>query len=174
VPNIVELRSNEPASLEAKVSWTADPRIVHATESRAENNPAGAVASLRQFVAEKPDSVEGWEVLLAAQQRREDVPGQKETLEALCRLHAAAGEMESAWNDYVAFTNLGGHKSPRGVWVELCRYLEGKHDGEGAAAEYERLAEHNPRERAAASALVAAARIRLTSLNESERALKPY
>jgi membrane associated rhomboid family serine protease len=161
-------------AIDAKVSWTADPRIVRATESLAENNPAGAIASLRQLVSEKPDSVEGWEMLLAAQQRRHDLRGQKETLEVLCRLHASAGEMESAWNDYAQFTALGGEKIPRGVWLELCRYLEGKHDWEGAATEYERLAEHNPRERAAASAFVSAARIRLTNLNEPDRAAKLY
>jgi membrane associated rhomboid family serine protease len=161
-------------AIEAKVSWTADPRIVRATESLAENNPAGAIASLRQLVAEKPDSVEGWEMLLAAQQRRQDLAGQKETLEALCRLHAAAGEMESAWNDYVAFTGLGGRRIPRGVWLELCRHLEGKHDWEGAAAEYERLAENNPKERAGVSALIAAARIRLSNLNQPDRAAKLY
>jgi membrane associated rhomboid family serine protease len=161
-------------AIEAKVSWTADPRIVRATESLAENNPAGAIASLRQLVAEKPDSVEGWEMLLKAQQRRQDAPGQKESLEVLCRLHAASGELESAWDDYVQFVALGGEKIPRGVWLELCRYLEGKHDWEGAATEYERLAQNNPRERAAAVALVSAARIRLTNLNEIERAAKLF
>jgi len=161
-------------AIEAKVSWTADPRIVRATESLAENNPAGAIASLRQLVAEKPDSVEGWEMLLKAQERRQDAPGQKESLEVLCRLHAAAGELESAWNDYVQFTALGGEKIPRGVWLALCRYLEDKHDWEGAAAQYERLAQNNPRERAGVSALVSAARIRLTNLNEPVRAAKLF
>jgi membrane associated rhomboid family serine protease len=161
-------------AIEAKVSWTADPRIVRATESLAENNPAGAIASLRQLVAEKPDSLEGWEMLLAAQQRRQDEQGQKETLEVLCRLHVTSGDMQSAWNDYVQFTNLGGDKIPRGVWLELCRYLEAEHDWDRAATEYERLAEKNPRERAAATALVSAARIRLTNLSEPERAAKLY
>jgi len=161
-------------AIDAKVSWTADPRIVRATDSLAENNPAGAIASLRQLVAEKPDSVEGWEMLLAAQQRRQDAAGQKETLETLCRLHAGAGEMESAWNDYVQFTHLGGQKISRGVWLALCRHLESKHDWEGAATEYERLAENNPRERAGISALVSAAGIRLTHLNEPQRAARLF
>ncbi|HTW24095.1 MAG TPA: rhomboid family intramembrane serine protease [Candidatus Baltobacteraceae bacterium] len=161
-------------AIESKVSWTADDRMVRATDSLEENNPAGAIASLRQLVTEKPDSIEGWEMLLAAQQRRPDPQGQKESLEVLCRLHTAAGEMESAWNDYLEFRSLGGEKIPRGVWLELCRYLESKHDWEGAATEYERLAEQNSRERAGASALVAAARIRLTNLNEPDRAAKLY
>jgi len=161
-------------AIDAKVSWSADPRIVWATDSLAENNAAGAIASLRQLVAEKPDSIEGWEMLLAAQQRRPDHQGQKESLEVLCRLHTAAGDVESAWNDYVEFRNLGGEKVPRGVWLELCRYLESKHDWQGAATEYERLAEQNPNERAGVSALVAAGRIRLTNLHDPERAATLY
>jgi len=161
-------------AIEAKVSWTADPRIVRATESLAENNPAGAIASLRQLVAEKPDSIEGWEMLLKAQQRRQDAQGQKDSLEVLCRLHAAAGELESAWDDYVQFTGLGGERIPRGVWLALCRYLEDKHDWENAATEYERLAQNNPKERAGVTSLVAAARIRLANLNEPARAAKLF
>jgi len=65
-------------------------------------------------------------------------------------------------------------KSDSGVWLELCRYLESKRDWDGAAVEYERLAEHNPKERAAVVALVSAARIRLTNLSEPERAAKLY
>ncbi len=82
-------------AIEAKVSWTADPLIVRAEESLARNDPADAIASLHQLVAEKPDSIEGWEMLLAAQQREkgDQGQGQKDTLEALCRLHAASGEM---------------------------------------------------------------------------------
>ncbi|MGC2333970.1 MAG: rhomboid family intramembrane serine protease [Candidatus Acidiferrales bacterium] len=161
-------------AIDAKVSWTADARIVRATDSLEENNPAAAIAALRQLVAEKPDSVEGWEMLLAAQQRKQDLQSQKETLDSLCRLHVSAGEMQAAWNDYVQFTGLGGEKIPRGVWLELCRYLEGKQDWEGAATEYERLAEKNPRERAGVSALVSAARIRMANLNEPERAAKLF
>ena len=163
-------------AIEAKVSWTADPLIVRAEESLTRNNPVEAIAALRQLVAEKPDSIEGWEMLLAAQRRAKNDKGggQKDTLEALCRLHAAAGEMESAWNDYAQFTALGGVKLSRGLWLELCRYLEGKGDWEGAAAEYERLAENNPKEHAAASALVSAARICLTNLKEPARAAKLY
>ncbi len=163
-------------AIEAKVSWTADPLIVRAEESLTRNDPADAIASLHQLVAEKPDSIEGWEMLLAAQQRAkgDQGQGQKDTLEALCRLHAASGEMQLAWTDYVRFTALGGAKISRGVWLELCRYLESVNDWESAAAEYERLAENNPKERAAASALVSAARICLTNLKEPERAAKLY
>jgi hypothetical protein len=161
-------------AIDAKVSWTADPLIVRATESLAENNPAGAIASLRQHVAEKPDSIEGWEMLLKAQQRRQDSQGQKESLEVLCRLHAAAGELDSAWEDYAQFKSVGGEKIPRGVWLALCRYLEDKHDWEGAATEYEDLAQNNPGERAGVTSLVSAARIRLTNLNEPERAAKLF
>jgi len=160
--------------IEAKVTWSADPRIVRATESLGENNPAGAIAALRELVKEQPESLEGWEMLLKAQEKRQDFAGQKETLETLCRLHITAGEMQSAWNDYEQLLSLGGDKLPRGVWLELCRFLEGAHNWDRAASEYERLAEKNPNERTAAMALVSAARIRLVNLSQPDRAEKLY
>jgi len=147
---------------------------VRATESLGENNPAGAIAALRELVKEQPESLEGWEMLLKAQEKRQDFAGQKETLETLCRLHITAGEMQSAWNDYEQLLNLGGEKLPRGVWLELCRYVEGQHNWDRAASEYERLAEKNPNERTAATALVSAARIRLVNLSQPDRAEKLY
>ena len=159
-------------AIEAKVSWTADPRIVRATESLGENNPSGAIAALRQLLQEQPESMEGWDLLLRAQERKQDVAGQIETLAVLCRLHVAAGDFESAWNEFEGLRNLGGEKLPRGVWLELCRYLEREGHWERAVAEYERLAHCNSTERAAVSALVSAARICMTHLCQPARAEK--
>lgn len=161
-------------AIEAKVSWSADPRIVRATECLGENNAAGAIVALRELVAEQPESVEGWELLLTAQEKKQDFTGQKETLAVLCRLHVTSGELPLAWNDYQAYSNLGGEKLPRGVWLELCRYLEGEQSWDRAASEYERLAQSNPAERAGVSALVSAARIRQTRLSQPERAAKLF
>lgn len=161
-------------AIEAKVSWSADPRIVRATECLAENNAAGAIAALRELVTEQPESIEGWELLLKAQERKQDFTGQKETLAVLCRLHVMSGELPLAWNDYQAYSNLGGEKLPRGVWLELCRYLEREQSWERAASEYERLAQSNANERASVSALVSAARIRQTQLSQPDRAGKLF
>lgn len=157
-------------AIEAKVTWTADPRIVRATECLEENNAAGAIVALRELVTDKPESVEGWELLLTAQQRREDFAGQKETLAVLCRLHVMAGELPLAWEEYRAYCNFGGEKLPRGVWMELCRYLEREKSWDLAATEYEKLAQNNAGERVSVSALVAAATIRQRELSQADRA----
>jgi len=161
-------------AIEAKVAWTADPLIVRATDCLAGNNPEGAVAVLRQFVKEKPDELDGWDLLLKAQQRKQDFEGQKETLATLCRLHVASGEYEAAASDYEWYKNLGGARLPRGVWLELCKYLEREQRWELAADEYEKLAHANSTERAGVSALVSAGRISIANLHDPQRAEKLF
>jgi membrane associated rhomboid family serine protease len=168
----VEQSANE--AIEAKVSWTADPRIVRASEAIGENRPEVALAEMKQHVQEQPESLDGWELLLRAQEKSQDVAGQKETLASVVRLRVAQGDLEGAWRDYKVFTNLGGEKLPRGVWLELCRYAEQQHWWELAATEYERLAEANPRERSAVSALVSAGRIQIEQLHRPDRAAKLF
>lgn len=157
-------------AVEAKVTWTADPRIVRAVDSLGENNAAGAIEAMHQFVREQPESLEGRELLFKAQQKSRDFEGQKETLAALCRLHVTSGELELAWSECKEMRSLGGEKLPRGVWLELCRYLEREHHWDTAVAEYEGLARANPGERASVSALMAAARISLEHLHSADRA----
>ena len=168
----VEHSANQ--AIEAKVTWSADPRIVRATESLGENNAEGAIAALQQLVKEQPESLDGWDLLLKAQQKKQDSEGQKEALANLCRLHVSAGELESAWSEYLEFTNLGGEKLPRGVWLELCRYLEREQQWQTAVTEYENLARANAGERAAVSALVSAARISIEHLHSADRAAKLF
>jgi membrane associated rhomboid family serine protease len=161
-------------AIEAKVTWSADPRIVRATEALGENNPAGAIFALRELVKEKPDSLDAWELLLKAQNRKQDFEGQKQTLAVLCRLRVAGGDLEGAWNGYSEYRNLGGAKIPRGVWLEICRYLERENRWEIAAEEYENLAHANSGERAGVAALVSAGRIYATQLFKPDRAEKLF
>jgi membrane associated rhomboid family serine protease len=157
-------------AIEAKVTWSADDRIVRATESLGEDNPAEAIVALRELVREKPESLDAWDLLLKAQIRKQDFEGQKETHAVLCRLRLADGDPEGAWNDYMEYKNLGGTRLPRGVWLEICRYLETKDRWESAAEEYEKLARANPKERAGVTAMVAAGRIYATHLYRFDRA----
>jgi membrane associated rhomboid family serine protease len=161
-------------AIEAKVTWSADPRIVRATEALGENNPAGAIFALRELVNEKPDSLDAWELLLKAQNRNQDLEGQKETLGVLCRLRVARGDLEGGWGAYSEYKNLGGAKLPRGVWLEICRYLERENRWETAAEEYESLARANAGERGGVAALVSAGRIYATQLFKTERAEKLF
>ena len=164
------LEQSADQAIEAKVSWTADPLIIRANNSLAENNLAGAIACLRQLVQEQPESLDGWDLLFKVQERKRDHEGQKETLAVLCRLRVMAGELEAAAADYEMYKNLGGDKLPRGVWVELCRYLEREQRWELAVGEYEKLAHAFPTERAGVSALVSAGRICVAHLSSPERA----
>jgi membrane associated rhomboid family serine protease len=168
------LEQSADRAIEARVSWTADPLIVRATDSLAENNPAGAIATLHQHLQDKPDSIDGWDLLFKAQERKKDLAGQKETLAMLCRLRVTAGDLEAAAADYEKFKNLGGEKLPRGVWLELCRYFEREQRWELAVDEYEKLAHAFPAERAAAIALVSAGQICVNHLASPERAEKCF
>ena len=168
------LEHSADQAIEARVTWTADPLIVRANNSIAENNLEGATATLRQLVQEKPDLLDGWDLLFKVQERKRDLAGQKETLAVLCRLRVMAGELEAAAADYEMYKNLGGDKLPRGVWLEICRYLEREQRWELAAEEYEKLARAFPSERAGVSALVSAGRIYVTHLASPQRAEKLF
>jgi membrane associated rhomboid family serine protease len=161
-------------AIEAKVSLAVDPRIVRASESIGGDKPDAAIPELRALVAEKPDSIDGHELLLRAYEKKQDLDGEKETLATLCRLNVASGDLQTAWNYYEQFSNLGGEKISRGVWMELCRWLETKSNWDRAAAEYKRVAEKNPTERVAVQALMAAARINITKLNRPSEAERLY
>src|SRR5271169_880532 len=168
------LEQSADQAIEARVTWTADPLIVRANNTIAENNLEGATATLRQLVHEKPDLLDGWDLLFKVQERKRDLAGQKETLAVLCRLRVMAGELEAAAADYEMYKNLGGERLPRGVWLEICRYLEREQRWELAAEEYEKLAHAFPSERAGVSALVSAGRIYVTHLASPGRAEKLF
>ncbi len=168
------IEQSADAAIEAKVSWTADPRIVRATESIGDNRAHIALGEMKRFVQEQPDSLDGWQLLLQAQEKSQDFEGQKESLATLVRLRVASGDVEGAWADYEALKRLGGARISRGVWLELCRYCEQQQWWGVAATEYENLAEANPGERSAVSALVSAARIRVERLHEHGRAEKLF
>ncbi len=159
-------------AIEAKVTWTADPAIVRATDALAQNKPEDAIATLKQAVKEKPDEIDGWDLLLRAQEKTGDTDGQKETLVNLYRLHVVAGEMGAASNEYETYRGLGGGALPRAIWLELCRYYENEQRFETAVDEYEKLAQAYPTTRAGVTALVAAGGICVTNLNRPDRAEK--
>jgi len=161
-------------AIEAKVTWTADAPLVQATDLLGENKADAAAATLQQHVKDKPDSIDGHMMLLKAQERKSDITGQKETLTNLCRLYLSEGDSDTAWNYYEQFTTLGGDRLPRGVWLELCRYLERNQNWDRAVTEYERFAEKNSTERASVPALVAAARICLGKLHRAPDAERFY
>ena len=161
-------------AIEAQVSWTADPRIVKASEFIAQNQPEPAIAELKQVLQEKPDLLDAHDLLLQAYWRKQDFQAHKETLATLCRLHVKARELEVAWRNYEEYCSAGGENLPSATWLELSRYLETQQNWERAAVEYEKLAEAYPSDRASLSALISAARINLKKLNRQDEAVRLY
>jgi membrane associated rhomboid family serine protease len=157
-------------AIEAKVSWTADPHIVRATDFLEKNHLDAAIAELREHLEESPESLDAVELLLKVQEKKQDYEGQKETLATLCRIFVTLGEPQMALTYYDQYLNVGGEKLPRGVWLELCRYLERQQQWHRAASEFERFAEKNASERAAVPALVSAAQLYVKQLNRIDEA----
>jgi membrane associated rhomboid family serine protease len=168
----LEQRAND--AIEAKVSWTAEPAIVQATEQMEQGKLDAAAATLQAFTTSKPDSVEGYTLLRQVYWRKNDLPAYRETSAKLIQLHLKLHNAEAAWQEYEDFRNGGGESLPSAAWLELCRAVEGQGNFECAATEYERLAGAFPTERASILALLAAGRLSLRNLNRPADALRFY
>jgi membrane associated rhomboid family serine protease len=158
-------------AIEAKVGWSAAPRVVKAGEHLEKNEIDQAIAELQAEVKENPESLQAWEMLPSLYWKKGDIPGHQAALEAACRLHLKEKDFEAAWQDYDDFSKVGEAKMPCAIWMELCRFAEDQQSWDRAAAEYEKLAEAYPAERASVLALISAARIhlRLGNLPQAKR-----
>ena len=161
-------------AIEAKVSWTADTPLVQATELLGQNQPDAAIEQLKQLVAVKPEMIDAHDLLSKTYWRKQDISAYRDELAILCRLHVNAREMDAAWQDYEDFTNAGGEKIHKAIWLELCRFLEFKQNWGRASAEYEKLASAYPSDRLAVSALVSAAKVHHKKLNDVAEAVRLY
>ena len=157
-------------AIESKVSWTADPSIVQATQMLVENRPSLALETIDAFLKQQSESAQGLDIRLRCLEKLGRVDQARATLADLCRVHLFAGDRDLAWICFEQFRNLGGEALPRGVWFEMCRYAEDKKDWAQAVNEYERFARANPNERSAVTALVSAGRIAMQELHRPERA----
>ena len=161
-------------AIEAKVTWSADPRIVKAGEYLEKKELDLAIAELQAQVAEKPDSIEAWEMLPSLYWKKGDIPAHQAAVENACRLHLKAKNLEAAWQDYEEYARTGGGKMPSATWIELCRHAEDQQNWERAAGEYEKLAAAWPAERASVLALISAGRIHLHHLGNPAQAKRLY
>ena len=161
-------------AIEAEVTWSADPHIVKAGEYLEKNQLDPAIAELQAQVAEKPDSLEAWEMLPSLYWKKNDIPAHQAAVENVCRLHLKAKNPEAAWQDYEEYARAGGGKMPLETWTELCRYAEDQQHWERAAEEYEKLAAAWPAERASVLALISAGRIYLQRLGNPGQAKRLY
>lgn len=168
------LEAQADRAIESKVSWSADPAIVQATEQMQKGQLNDVVATLQGYLASHPESVEGYTLLHQAFWRKNDVPAYRDAIGKLIQIHLKANNHEAAWQDYQDFKNSGGEKLPAAVWLELGRSAEGQGNFERAVEEYGRLAAAWPSERPALLALLSAGRLSLKNLNRPADALRFY
>lgn len=161
-------------AIESKVSWTAHPGLVQATDLMEKGQLDEAVALLKKTLAEKPDCVEALTLLQQVYWRKSDLPAHYDTLGKLAQLHIKTRDLEAAWQDYEEFSRAGGEKFPVSAWLELCRYLEAQEHFDRAVSELEKLAVAYPTERQSLLALMSAGRISLKKLNRPSNALRFY
>ena len=161
-------------AIEAKVSWTADPALVQATEKMDQGKVDEAIAILQTYLAATPNSLDACILLSQLYWRKNDVPKYHENIIKQCQLHLKAQNPEAAWQDFGEYLNSGGERMPASTWLELCRAAETQQNFERAVEEYDRLARAYPNERQSLLALMAAGRLALKKLNRPEEALRFY
>lgn len=168
------LEAQADKAIESKVSWTADPAIVQATEKMEKNDLNGALLAIQDYLKTNPESVEGYALLHQIFWRKNDVPAYRDAIAKLIQIHLKAHNHEAAWQEYQDFRNSGGDKLPAATWLELGRSAEGQGNLEQAVDEYSRLAAAFPNERPALLALLSAGRLSLKNLNRPAEALRFY
>ena len=160
--------------IEAKVTWTAGEQMVTATDAIENNDVDGAIASMKQHLAQKPEDVEANIMLLNLYWRKQDQTAHRDQLGVLCRVLVNARQMDQAWERYEEYLGAGGPKLHKAIWMELCRYQEGRQNWARAAEEYQKLAAAYPNDRVSVNALVSAARICGKQLFRQSDALRLY
>jgi membrane associated rhomboid family serine protease len=148
-------------AIEAKVGWSAAPRIVKANECIEANQIERAIAELQAEIKERPESLDAWEMLPALHKKQNNLSGWAEALVTSCRLHVKEKNFEVAWQDYKELSSTEGTRLPGAVWLELCRSAEDAQKWDQAVAEYEKLGEAYPADRSGVLALISAGRIRM-------------
>jgi len=120
----LEHKVNE--AIEAKVSWTADPELVQATEQMEKGKLNGAIGTLEEYIVGKPNSTDAYSLLQQVYWRKNDIPAYRNAIVKLCQLHLKAQDFDAALADYDEYRNSGGETLPASTWLELCRAVEAK------------------------------------------------
>jgi len=168
------LEAKADAAIESKVTWTAAPAIVQATEQLEKGKLDDAIATLQTYLASNPESVEGYTLLPQIYWRKNNVPAYRDAMAKLIQLHLKTQNFEAAWQDFQDLKNSGAETLPAAIWLELGRAAEGQGNFERAVEEYGRLAAAFPNERPALLASLSAGRLSLKNLNRPADALRFY
>ena len=167
------LEAQADAAIDSKVSWTADPAIVQATDHLHAGKLDQAIATLQPYLGTHPDSAEGYTLLNQIYWRKNDVPAYRDAIVKLIQIHLKTQNFDAAWQDYADLKN-SGNTLPPAVWLELGRGAEAQGNLDRAVEEYAALAATFPKERPALLALLSAGRLSLKNLNRPAEALRFY
>lgn len=161
-------------AIEEKLAWTPDDQLAQAHTLMDGGQFDEAAAILHNQLAEKPDSLDGWNLLRQIHWRRERMEPYQEATLKTCALHLKTRNPEAAWKDYEDFLVSGGEIVPAATWLGLCKAADDLQSYARALYEYERLAAVYPDEPQAFMAQLGAAKICLKRLNRPQDALTFY
>ena len=168
----IEQRADQ--AIEEKVGWSADPRIVRASDLVEKEQFDAALSEIKALIVENPASLDAYEMLPSVYLRKGDTQSYLQAMETVCQLHLKLHNAEAAWQDYEDYAQAGGATIPAASWLELCRDAENIQQWERAASEYEKLAAAWPEDRNSVLALISAGRIQLKQLGQPQQALRLY
>ena len=161
-------------AIEEKLEWKTDSQIEQANGMMEHGQLADALMLLDEYVAEKPNSLDAWNMLRQIHTRQGNTQGYLEATVKTCALHLKAHEVEAAFQDYAEYVDNGGSKMPPDTWLELCKGAEQLQEFDRALTEYAQLAQSYPTDRQALTAQLNAARLLLKRLNRPQDALTMY
>ncbi len=161
-------------AIEEKLEWKTDWQIEQASGMIEHGQLADALMLLKEYVAEKPGSLDAWNMMRQIHTRQNNTQGYLEATVKTCALHLKAREVEAAFQDYAEFVDSGGEKMPADVWLELGKGAEQIQEFDRSLAEYEQLAQSYPTERQSLTAQLNAARLCLKHLHRPQDALAIY
>ena len=160
--------------IQEKICWVSHPLLAEANEQMEKGQLDLALANLKKLLAETPDSIDAYRMLQHVYWHKDDHTARRAALERLCGLLLKAKDTSEALQMYDEFKNAGGEHLSASLWLDLCRQLEDTQDLYRAVDEYQALASAYPAEKQSLLAQIAAGRLCLKRLNDSQRASKFY
>ena len=156
--------------------WVPDDQYLNAMDLLDRHDASGCITEVRAYLTQNPNSLEGWQLLMRAQDYKGDHAGEREeTLPQLIRLTLAANNNDLAHTYIEQYRSVGGTQLPPATWIELCRKYEKDQLWDAAAREYEQLGQaYYATDRVSLTALMSAARIHNSKLNRPTEAARLY
>ena len=156
-----------------QTEWQTDPEIQEATELLHSGKPTEALPIMQAYVAKKPDSEDGLNLLRECLKRSNRNAEYQDVLIKLCALHVSKHDLALAEQD-VSELIRSGRKLPAPDWVALAAAHEAAGDHERGLYEYDNVAQTYKGTREAVLAQIGAGKICAQKLNRPKDAVKYY